>query len=77
MNLEVGSNSMTTTDDLALRLDATMWLLGVGMGELPLPVYNKLIDYQEELKEALGPSWYSVSSGKLKEFMEMSNRAGG
>jgi len=65
---------MATKDDIALRLDAAMWLLGAGKGELPLPLYDKLIDYREELKEALGASWHSAISGKLKEFMEKSRK---
>lgn len=57
---------MATKYEIALRLDATLWLLGAGMGELPLPLYDKLIDYREDLKEALGPSWYPACSGKLE-----------
>ena len=63
---------MATKDELALRLDATMWLLGVGMGELPYPLYEKLIDYREELKEEIGAGWAPTISGKLKAFMEAS-----
>src|SRR5208282_3651395 len=67
---------MATRNEMALRLDATLWLLGAGMGELPLPLYDKLIDYREELKEALGPSWYPACSGKLREFMQLSRSIG-
>ena len=61
---------MATKDELALRLDATMWLLSAGMEELPLPLYNNLIDYREELKEALGANWAAAISGKLSLFIE-------
>src|SRR5208282_837415 len=65
---------MATRNEMALRLDATLWLLGAGMGKLPLPLYDKLIDYREELKEALGPGWYLACKGKLKDYIECSQR---